>query len=232
MTAAPASPLAARNFLFDFDGTLADSAPLHADAFRAALAVEAPAALAGFDYEPLKGLNTREAFERLGVAGAERLSRCVARKRAAYRDAVRAGGLRAFRGAHELLATLRRAGACSYLVTSGSSASIALALERLDLACAFAGIVASDDAARGKPAPDPYLECMRRHALDAADSVAVEDAPSGVESARAAGLRVIGVHNPIVAPLADRYFPTLDTLAAAIADERARPARAPGPRYA
>jgi HAD superfamily hydrolase (TIGR01509 family) len=231
MTAAPASPRAARNFLFDFDGTLADSAPLHAGAFRAALAIEAPAALAGFDYEPLKGLSTREAFERLGVAGTERLLRCVARKRAAYRDAVRAGRLRAFRGARELLAALRRAGARSYLVTSGSSASVALALERLDLAGAFAGIVAGDDAARGKPAPDPYLECIRRYALDAAGSVAVEDAPSGVESARAASLRVIGVHNPAVAPLVDRYFPTLELLAAAIEDERGRQAPASGPRY-
>ena len=231
MSAAAAAPIEARNFLFDFDGTLADSAPLHAGAYRAALAVEAPAALAGFDYEPLKGLDTREAFQRLGVAGAERLQRCVERKRAAYRAAVRAGRLRACRGARELRAALRHAGVRGYLVTSGSAASVALALEQLQLSGAFAGIITSDDAARGKPAPDPYLECLRRYRLDAADSVAVEDAPSGVEAARAAGLRVIGVHNPAVAPLADRYFPTLDLLAAAIEAERGRQAPAPIPRY-
>ena len=222
MISAPAAPLAARYFLFDFDGTLADSAPLHAAAFRAALAAEDPAALAGFDYEPLKGLTTRAAFARLGVAGAARLARCVDLKRAAYRDALRAGHLRAFPGARELLASIAARGGANYLVTSGSAASVTLALDRLDLTAAFAGIVTPDGAARGKPAPDPYLACLGRFALPTDAAVAIEDAPSGVASARAAGLCVIGVHNPIVAALADRFFPTLDAFAAALRTERRR----------
>lgn len=220
MTAAAPALLHARNFLFDFDGTLADSTPLHAAAYRATLAAEAPAALAGFAYEPLKGLPTPAAFARLGVTGADRLQRCVEGKRAAYREALRAGHLHAFAGARELLAALRELGARNYLVTSASPASLALALARLELNAAFSGIVAADDAMRGKPAPDPYLECLRRFALSAAESVAIEDAPSGIASARAAGLAVIGVHNPAAAPLADRYFPTLDSLAAALSAAR------------
>jgi HAD superfamily hydrolase (TIGR01509 family) len=217
----------ARDFLFDLDGTLADSAALHARAFRGALQRYAPAMARAFDYEPLKGLSTREAFLSLGIGGDFPLDECAAEKQRLYREALRAGELTRFPGAARTLAAVRERAGRNYLVTSGSAGSVSLALDSMRLRDCFAGVITAGDTAAGKPAPDPYLECLRRFDLNRASAIAVEDAPAGLASARSAGLRVIGVHNPEIAAAADFFFNTLDELAAALsrdglggADER------------
>jgi HAD superfamily hydrolase (TIGR01509 family) len=208
--------VSASHLLFDFDGTLVDSAALHDWAFREALAAAAPRALARFDYSDLKGLSTREACIRLGISERISLESCVARKRALYRSAVRAGRLSAFEDARGLLQAVLDLDGDNYLVTSGSAESVNLGLDQLDLRRFFAGIVTSDDRAAGKPNPDLYLRCLRNFGLGAADSIAVEDALAGVLSAKAAGLRVIGVHDSKIASSANFYFPTLSALGVAL----------------
>jgi HAD superfamily hydrolase (TIGR01509 family) len=205
-----------RHFLFDFDGTLADSAPLHAAAFREVLATAAPGVLAGFDYELLKGLTTRAAFMRLGIEAGARLEWCVAEKQKLYREAVRAGRLKEYSGARVLLEAVVVGGGANYLVTSGSADSVNLALNGLELRILFAGIITADDTSAGKPSPEPYIICLRRFGLRLAEAIAVEDARSGVVAAKTAGLRVIGVHNPEIATLVDIYYPTLTALSAAL----------------
>ena len=201
-----------RNLLFDFDGTLVDSAPLHAEAFRAALAEADAAGARTFDYAPLKGLTTRAAFRRLGIADTSVLEACAAHKQKLYRDAVRAGRLTVYAGGRSLLHAALAAGGANFLVTSGSADSINLALEVLDLKRLFAGVITADDASAGKPAPDPYRVCLERFGLEQKDSLAIEDAPSGVIAAHEAGLRVAGVHNSAVAAMADFYVATLAEL--------------------
>lgn len=99
-------------------------------------------------------------------------------------------GLQAVAGASELLASLREIPWA--LVTS---AGRELALRRM----AAAGLpepyvlVASEDVARGKPAPDGYLIAAMRLALQPEHAVVFEDAPPGIAAARAAGCAVIGV---------------------------------------
>jgi HAD superfamily hydrolase (TIGR01509 family) len=205
-----------KNLLFDFDGTLVDSVPLHAHAFCDVLANENSAALTSFNYEPLKGLTTREAFRTLGIVDEPRLSRCVAAKQQSYRNLVRDGALTLLPGARSLLERVAKGGWRSFLVTSGSRESVRVALDTLGIADQFASIVTSEDVARSKPAPDPYLFCLRTYGLDAAASIAVEDAPSGVRSAAGAGLSVAGVGNPRIAALVTWYFRDLEAFAAAI----------------
>jgi HAD superfamily hydrolase (TIGR01509 family) len=205
-----------RHFLFDFDGTLANSAPLHARAFRKALAEAAPRALRGFDYAVLKGFTTRAALIRLGIADPLLLERCVALKQELFRMAVSRGRLKAFAQARAVLSALVQRGRRNYLVSSGSAASVKLALDALGLAGFFSGVITADDSAQGKPAPRPYALCLERFGLRRSDAIAVEDAPHGVASARAAGLRVIGVHDPAVAKLVDFYFDDLAALNGAL----------------
>jgi beta-phosphoglucomutase-like phosphatase (HAD superfamily) len=79
-------------------------------------------------------------------------------------------------------------------IASGSlRREIELMLGGAGLATAFRFIVSADDTDLSKPAPDPYLLAVERHALPAAACVAIEDSHQGLESARAAGLRTIGV---------------------------------------
>ena len=81
-------------------------------------------------------------------------------------------------------------------------------LAAADIADKFVATVSSEEAARGKPAPDVYLEAARRIGVDAEDCAAVEDSRNGIRSAHAAGMRVIAIPNV-------HYPPSDDALAAA-----------------
>ncbi|MGH3004174.1 MAG: HAD family hydrolase [Gaiellaceae bacterium] len=82
--------------------------------------------------------------------------------------------------------------------------------------------VSSQEVARGKPAPDVYLEAARRLRVEASRCAAVEDSHNGLRSARAAGMRVIAVPNPHFPPgadalaLADTVLGSLDELTPAL----------------
>ena len=82
----------------------------------------------------------------------------------------------------------------------------------------FQATVSSEEVARGKPAPDVYLEAARRLGVDPQQAAAIEDSDNGIRSAHAAGLRVIAIPNPHFPPaddalaLADVTLPDLDAL--------------------
>lgn len=99
-------------------------------------------------------------------------------------------GIVALEGARQLLAALP---ANTWAVVTSGCAELATArLRRADLPVP-AVLVSADDVQRGKPAPDPYLLGAARLGVPVERCVAVEDAPAGIQSARSAGMRVIGV---------------------------------------
>ncbi|MGA8060171.1 MAG: HAD-IA family hydrolase [Candidatus Binataceae bacterium] len=211
-----------RYFLFDWDGTLVDSTPLHAWAFGQTLASAAPYCLAAFDYELLKGLSTRTAFAKLGIEDSGQLQWCIAQKQRLYREAVAAGRLKEHAGARALLHTVLEHSGHNFLVSSSSADSVNLALDQLDLRVFFNGTITADDVLAGKPSPESYLACLRRFGLSSPAAIAVEDARSGVVAAKGAGLRVIGVHNPGILDVADFYFPNLVALDSALRERDQR----------
>ncbi|MGE0255776.1 MAG: HAD family hydrolase [Alphaproteobacteria bacterium] len=209
--------LAARNVLFDLDGTLVDSGPLHDRAFRDVLAEAMPEALAGFDYAAVRGQTTAAVFRRLGVDDAARCAELTRAKQARYRALVAAGALPVMAGAADLLRLLGAQGRRCYLVTSASRASADAALAAAGLGDAFAGTVAAEDAPYGKPAPDLYLRCLTRFGVAADDAVAVEDSPAGFAAARAAGVAVVAVHGAAGDAAVDVCLSDLAALAAGFA---------------
>jgi HAD superfamily hydrolase (TIGR01509 family) len=86
------------------------------------------------------------------------------------------------------------------LASSSNREIIDLFLELTGLGSRFAATVSSEEVERGKPAPDVYLEVLRRMDADPAGSVAVEDSENGIRAARAAGMRVLALPNPHYPP--------------------------------
>jgi HAD superfamily hydrolase (TIGR01509 family) len=73
-------------------------------------------------------------------------------------------------------------------------------LERAGLADCFTATVSSEEVARGKPAPDVYLEAARRLGVEPQRCAAVEDSHGGIRSAKAAGMCVLAIPNPTYPP--------------------------------
>jgi HAD superfamily hydrolase (TIGR01509 family) len=103
-------------------------------------------------------------------------------------------GVEAMVGARDLLAALRRRGTPIGLVSNSPLAFVVRSLELVGFEGHFDVVLSAHEVAAPKPAPDPYLEACRRLGVEAGPSVvALEDSPTGVAAARAAGLTVIGV---------------------------------------
>jgi HAD superfamily hydrolase (TIGR01509 family) len=86
------------------------------------------------------------------------------------------------------------------VASSSNRELIDLVLELSGLDRLFQATVSSEEVARGKPAPDVYLEAARRLGVDATRSAAVEDSHAGIASAKAAGMRVLAIPNPTYPP--------------------------------
>ncbi len=89
------------------------------------------------------------------------------------------------------------------LASSSNRPLIDLALDEMGVTELFRATVSSEEVARGKPAPDVYLEAARRLGIRPEDVVAVEDSASGIQSAKAAGMGVIAIPNAHFPPPAD-----------------------------
>ena len=86
------------------------------------------------------------------------------------------------------------------VASSSNRELIDLVLELSGLDRLFSATVSSEEVARGKPAPDVYLEACRRLGVEPAHSAAVEDSHAGIRSAKAAGMRVLAIPNPTYPP--------------------------------
>jgi len=86
------------------------------------------------------------------------------------------------------------------LASSSNRVLIDEVLELAGVAKLFGATVSSEEVARGKPAPDVYLEAARRLGVAPGDCAAVEDSHAGIRSAKAAGMRVVAIPNPTYPP--------------------------------
>jgi HAD superfamily hydrolase (TIGR01509 family) len=89
------------------------------------------------------------------------------------------------------------------VASSSNRPIIDLVLELAGVATYFQVTVSSEEVERGKPAPDVYLEAVRRLGVDPPSCVAIEDSHNGILSARAAGMRVVAIPNRAYPPGAD-----------------------------
>jgi HAD superfamily hydrolase (TIGR01509 family) len=185
--------------VFDLDGLLLDSEQVW-DAEREQLARERGGRWHDRAQSDMMGMSSLEwsryMHEQLGLAEPpeEINAEVVRRMEARYRER-----LPLLPGAVE--AVERLAGRWPLgLATSSNRQLIDLALELAGIDRLFRATVSSEEVARGKPAPDVYLEAARRLGVESSTAAAVEDSHNGILAARAAGMRVIAVPNPHFPP--------------------------------
>jgi HAD superfamily hydrolase (TIGR01509 family) len=86
------------------------------------------------------------------------------------------------------------------VASSSPQELIELVLELAGIREDFTVVLSSEQVPRGKPAPDVYLSVLERLGVPAADAAAVEDSASGIQAARAAGMRVVAIPNRVYPP--------------------------------
>jgi HAD superfamily hydrolase (TIGR01509 family) len=96
-------------------------------------------------------------------------------------------------GAADLVARLREAGLPLAVASNSPRSHLLAGLRLAGLEDQFDVVLGVDDVANPKPAPDLYLQACRGLHVDPADAIALEDSPTGVAAAKAAGMRVIGI---------------------------------------
>lgn len=185
--------MARQSVIFDMDGVLVASAAPHKASWQMVARRE------GIDF-------TEELFQRtfgrpsrdiIRIVWGEHVSdeeiaRIDAAKEACYRDLI-TGMVPLTIGTRETLHALAGSGFALAVATSGPPENVELVLRETRLADQFAAVVTGFDVERGKPAPDCFLLAAERCGVAPADCVVIEDAPVGIQAAKAGGMKVIGL---------------------------------------
>lgn len=208
-----------RAVLWDLDGTLVDSGEMHWWSWRGTLtAIDVPVT-----YEQFAGTfgqkNDRILRSWLGPAAtAARIAEIAEAKESEYRRLVSVHGLQALPGAREWVERLRADGWQQSIASSAPRKNVEVMLAAIGLDAAFEAIVSAEDVGKGKPDPEVFLTAAARLGATPERSIVVEDAAAGIEAARRAGIRCIGVSDPtlhadvVVAALTDLPLDAFDRL--------------------
>ena len=182
--------------VFDFDGVLADSEPLHLTAYQAVLSEAGITVNRDEYYARYLGFDDAGAFRAIGGAHgrawtADQIAALVARKTVIFDEMLSTADLLYPQAAACVERLARR---FPLGIASGALRhEIEAILRRGGLDGCFKFIVAAGETAAGKPAPDPYRRAAELHGLPPPRCLAIEDSRWGIESAKRAGLQCIGI---------------------------------------
>jgi beta-phosphoglucomutase len=187
---------AVRAIVFDFDGVLADSEPLHLRSYQEVLSPIGITLTREEYYTNYLGYDDEGVFTRIAEAHGARMdgrqvATLIEEKTRLFDDMIAAGEMLypAARACVERLAAHFPLG-----IASGAlRREIEAILRSGRLARHFRFIVASGETREGKPAPDPYRRAAELHGLPPSNCLAIEDSRWGIESARSAGLWCFGI---------------------------------------
>jgi beta-phosphoglucomutase len=204
----------ARAVLWDVDGTLIDSAEYHWLSWREALARE-KFALTRARFNASFGQRNDTILRSYFGADfpAAEIERVAGAKEELYREMIGARGIEPLPGVLRWLARLRAEGWRQAVASSAPRANLDAIMAALNIADYFDALATAEEVERGKPHPDIFLAAAEKLGVPPARCVVVEDAPAGIEGARRAGCRTVGVLTTHDALDADVVVRSLEELA-------------------
>ena len=185
--------------LFDHDGTLVDTEPVWAAA-KVALAAEFGGTWTEQDTLDCLGLSMQFTLDRLRERGVnlpdEEINNLLVAK---VHETLAQQPVEFLPGIERFLAEVREAQIPAAVVTNATT-SVARRTANAAPEGTFSVVIGNDETTHPKPNPQPYLLAAERLGVDPTQCVAIEDSPSGVRSATAAGMRVIVVPGELEVP--------------------------------
>jgi HAD superfamily hydrolase (TIGR01509 family) len=180
--------------IFDMDGVIVDSEPLHYEAHNLLLK-EYGHSLTEEDQRKYTGTSGFKVYEDLKKRFnlPHEVHELVKKKRDLFLSI--AEKVQMMPHAAELIHLLKRSDYKLAVASGGVVAYINLFLKKFGVNDCFAAIVSIDDVKNAKPHPESYLEAARRLGVKPNECVAIEDSDKGLESAKQAGMKVIAVPN-------------------------------------
>lgn len=185
--------------LFDHDGTLVDTEPVWAAA-KVALTADFGGTWTEQDTLDCLGLSMQFTLDRLRERGVDLPDEEINERLVAkVHDALAYQPVEFLPGIERFLAEVREAQIPAAVVTNATT-SVARRTANAAPEGTFSVIIGNDETTHPKPDPQPYLLAAERLGVDPTQCVAIEDSPSGVRSATAAGMRVIVVPGELEVP--------------------------------
>jgi HAD superfamily hydrolase (TIGR01509 family) len=223
-------PAGTRAVVFDMDGVLLDSEPIHFDALNEMLATHGHA-VGLEDNEHLLGITVDESFQWLATRF--NLDGPIERYMREYDERILVRldrPLDPSPGVLDLLANLKRRNIPLALASSSRTAWITATLASLGIRDYFSVVVSGDDVERGKPEPDIYLMASELLGVLPDHCLVIEDSPAGMLAGARAGMKVVGVRTPYTTHLdlgpADFIVDSLEDLQVdGVAPSKCEPAR-------
>src|SRR5215469_6285279 len=195
------------------DGTLIDSAELHWISWRNTLADEGITITHDQFLSSFGQRNDSILPQWLGAAATpERMEKIGNAKEELYRHLIRRDGISPLPGVADWIQRLHQQGWLQAVASAAPRANIDAVLEALSATHIFQAIVSAEDVHRGKPDPEVYLVAASRVSVPPERCIVVEDAVAGIEGARRAGMRSIGVSRNGHQLFADVVVQSLDLL--------------------
>ena len=201
-----------RAVLWDLDGTLVDSGDYHWRAWRDTMRGEGVELTYQQFLDSFGQKNDRILTAWMGSAATHEVIRRVGdAKEALYRTLAVEEGLAPLPGAAAWVERLHAAGWRQAIASSAPKENVRVMLDVLNLDRYFDAIVSAEDVTAGKPDPQVFVAAAAKLQTPAASAVVVEDAAAGIEAAKRAGMRCVGVSTTAVLP-ADVFVRSLEDL--------------------
>ena len=202
-----------RAVLWDMDGTLIDSEELHWIAWRETMAGQGQSITHEQFLSSFGQRNDTIISGWLGaIATPELIAKIGDAKEKRYRDLIQKNGISPLPGVAQWIHRLHEQQWLQAIASAAPRPNVDVVLDALNAAPCFQAIVSAEDVSKGKPDPEVYLTAAAKVGASPARCVVVEDAPAGIEGARRAGMRSIGVSRTSKHLDADVVVPSLDLL--------------------